>query len=566
MIAKMLERIQNLRVFLGRQVIQLYFIAFCVGVLWFTIESSFVFILQGFFFSLGIMPLEKTMLPVWYPQSLILGVFILFGFGLIRSLLNAAREFSFQMTKYSFIRYQRTLIFRYSINHAHEVEMSTLVTIFNERMNQAGVVLNQVSVLINSGIAFILFFVFGMYLAPTELLIGLGFLLVLMMPFGYFNRLSLSYGKSILTSWDEIFSSFVIGLKNHFLLKVYNLVDLESERAGKMLTQIEQVYRKHLFFSALRYAYPQFAGIVTICLMTFVGLQFLHTPGVKLLALFYIFVRLAQSASELHTSWGEVQFNKAGFYELFHWFIKATAHEQQSKQKIYPDKLGVIGEKEIVIDIQNIDFSYTEDKKIFHKFSLQLKPSVLTLIKGQSGSGKSTLVSLILGLIHPTNGRILINGLPLQSVRESYLPLVGYVAAEPFLIPDTIRRNLLYGHPNPNSVSDDEIWEALKIAQIDQRVSLLSKTLDEKLNEFAQLSTGEKQRLSIARALLRKPKLLILDEATANLDIETELKFVDVLEVLKTNLTVIVISHKDQFEMICDQIVQLDELNTNQKS
>jgi ABC-type multidrug transport system fused ATPase/permease subunit len=162
----------------------------------------------------------------------------------------------------------------------------------------------------------------------------------------------------------------------------------------------------------------------------------------------------------------------------------------------------------------------------------------------------------MLGLKTPITGTITVNDENIILLKDRLTPRIGYVGPEPYLIPASVKENLLYG--NQNLVSDLEIWNALELAHISKDVRNLEGGLNEVLNEYTQLSTGQKQRLSIARALLRNPEILILDEATANLDKETESEIIKSFNGIMKNKFTIIISHKDSFEDIATQKIYMD--------
>jgi ABC-type multidrug transport system fused ATPase/permease subunit len=160
------------------------------------------------------------------------------------------------------------------------------------------------------------------------------------------------------------------------------------------------------------------------------------------------------------------------------------------------------------------------------------------------------------GLLKPTAGQILINGKPVEEIRSSLAETIAYVGPEPYLLPGTVRENLLY--PKTKAVIDDQIlWQALRDSHIDHVIEGFPKGLDHLLFEDTQLSTGQKQRLALARALIRQPGLLILDEATANIDVETEGKIIQTLIKKKASMLITVVSHRSTFDAIADQVMSL---------
>jgi ABC-type bacteriocin/lantibiotic exporter with double-glycine peptidase domain len=166
------------------------------------------------------------------------------------------------------------------------------------------------------------------------------------------------------------------------------------------------------------------------------------------------------------------------------------------------------------------------------------------------------LLSLLLGVLEPSRGRVTINGNDASEFFEKFDVPMGYVGAEPFLLEGSLRENLLYG--SSEEVEDKALWEALEKAELAATVRELPGQLEYALTENSEgLSTGQKQRLSLARALVQKPLLLFLDEASANLDVDTESAIADSIRFLKGECTVLVISHRHGMLQHADTLIEL---------
>lgn len=209
------------------------------------------------------------------------------------------------------------------------------------------------------------------------------------------------------------------------------------------------------------------------------------------------------------------------------------------------------------VRFQNVSFRYPgKESDALTRVSLFIPACGMTAIVGPSGAGKSTLVDLLMGLNRPQGGEIAVDGVPLAS--GLLLPMrraVSYVPQEPFLFHGTIRDNLLLMEP---AADEGMLWEALEAASAAELVRLLPDGLDARIGDRGvRLSGGEKQRLVLARALLRNPAVLILDEATSALDTMTETKVQETLERLKEKMAVVVISHRLSTIRNADQVVVL---------
>ncbi len=180
-------------------------------------------------------------------------------------------------------------------------------------------------------------------------------------------------------------------------------------------------------------------------------------------------------------------------------------------------------------------------------------------IVGATGSGKSTFVDLLLGFLQPTEGAIRIDGEPLLPHLASWRAQIGFVPQDIFLVDDTLAANITFGEVS-DTISQEQLAEAITLAQLDDVVAELPEGVDTMLGERGvRLSGGQRQRVGLARALYRRPRVLILDEATSALDNETERRISDALRTLHGRLTMIVIAHRLSTVRSCDRILYLDD-------
>jgi ATP-binding cassette, subfamily B, bacterial len=217
------------------------------------------------------------------------------------------------------------------------------------------------------------------------------------------------------------------------------------------------------------------------------------------------------------------------------------------------EPIGVQGDVRFV----DVSFSYEDSVSVLHHISLHARPGETIALVGHTGAGKSTLVHLLTRFYEHDTGEILIDGRPIREMPKSALRgAIGMVTQESFLFNGSVRDNLRLG--NPDAV-DAELWSALDAANAREFVERLSEGLDTVVGERGiKLSVGEKQRISIARALLKDPPILILDEATASVDTQTERLIQGALERLMSGRTSFVIAHRLSTVRHADQILVLD--------
>ncbi|MEO5913562.1 MAG: ABC transporter ATP-binding protein [Luteolibacter sp.] len=205
---------------------------------------------------------------------------------------------------------------------------------------------------------------------------------------------------------------------------------------------------------------------------------------------------------------------------------------------------------------ENVTFAYSEDSPTIRGLALEALPGETIALVGATGAGKSTVLNLLTRFYDPTGGRILIDGVPLDTISKEWLrDQLGYVTQESFLFNTTLRENLQLAKQD---ATDDEIWAALDAANASGFVRASPDGLDTIAGERgSRFSGGEKQRLSIARALLKNPPLLLLDEATSALDNHTERLVQQALENLRSDRTCFVIAHRLSTVQKADRICVL---------
>ncbi|KKW24563.1 MAG: Multidrug ABC transporter protein [Candidatus Kaiserbacteria bacterium GW2011_GWA2_52_12] len=210
------------------------------------------------------------------------------------------------------------------------------------------------------------------------------------------------------------------------------------------------------------------------------------------------------------------------------------------------------------LSFDHVLFSYEGGREILRGISFSIPKGNMVGIVGPSGAGKTTSVDLMLRLLEPTQGAITLDGVDCREIRlPEWRKKVAYVSQDFFLLQDTIRNNIRF---YDESITDDAVWEAAKNAKIDDFIKQSPEGLDTMVGERGiLLSAGERQRITIARALARRPEILILDEATSALDNESEAHIKRVIEELKGRLTIIAIAHRLSTIMDSDQLIVLSE-------
>lgn len=210
------------------------------------------------------------------------------------------------------------------------------------------------------------------------------------------------------------------------------------------------------------------------------------------------------------------------------------------------------------LEVSDICWKYdNQSPYVLSNASMEVKLGQAVALVGSSGAGKTTLADIILGLLRPQNGYVRMDGIDVQLMPEEWASIIGYVPQVVFLLDDSIRNNIAFGIEEME-VDDKKIWEALERAQLKEFVESLPDKLDTIVGERGvRFSGGQRQRIAIARALYSEPEILILDEATAALDKETEAAVMESIEALHGKVTLIIVAHRMTTIRKCDAIYEV---------
>lgn len=210
------------------------------------------------------------------------------------------------------------------------------------------------------------------------------------------------------------------------------------------------------------------------------------------------------------------------------------------------------------IEFQDVSFSYEENKEVLHHISFEAKPGSVTALVGSSGSGKTTIAGLVATFLNAESGKVTIDSVDISTVNlGSYRKHLAVVLQDDFLFEGTIKENILYPRPD---ATKEELQQAMKAAYVNEFTDKFEDGLETIIGERGvKLSGGQRQRISIARAILANPKIIILDEATSNLDTESESYIQKSLNELMKNRTTFVIAHRLSTIRKADQILVIED-------
>lgn len=210
------------------------------------------------------------------------------------------------------------------------------------------------------------------------------------------------------------------------------------------------------------------------------------------------------------------------------------------------------------IRVQDVWFAYENKAPVLRGVTLEVRKGETIAIVGPSGSGKTTMIDLLMGFIRPTQGDVLVDGVPLHQLNvNDWHRQCGYVPQEVSLFNETIRRNLLWGKP---TATVEEVETAVRLSHADEFIQRLPQGYETVVgSRGVLLSGGQRQRLALARALIRKPELLILDEATSSLDTESEFMIQKTLETLARSMSIVIVAHRLATIQRADRIYVMEQ-------
>jgi ABC-type multidrug transport system fused ATPase/permease subunit len=271
------------------------------------------------------------------------------------------------------------------------------------------------------------------------------------------------------------------------------------------------------------------------------------TPGDVVMFVAYL-DRLYSPIDELCSLWVNTQQHIASISRAFRLLENKSGEKIGEPLQIHQGK----------VEFNEVTFGYVEDHQVLKSLSMVFEPGTITAIVGGSGTGKTTAVDLLLKLYEPQQGAILIDGQNLGKVGASSLRShIGMVAADGAIFRGTLAYNLCYKKPDAH---EDEVMKVVEQAGLKNLLARLPKGLQTMIGQNGMgLSLGERQRVQIARVLLSRPKILVLDEATANLDYNTEAEVRHAIQQLRKECTIIIIAHRYSMVKDADQVYVLGE-------
>ena len=351
--------------------------------------------------------------------------------------------------------------------------------------------------------------------------------------------------------WEEVSSRIQDGLTG---IKTVKLSGAEDRETSGLQNVADKAYQDYIQRTRLSNKYvfweTMLSHLSTALVLGYGGYLTLEnrlTPGDVVMFVAYL-DRLYGPIDTLASLWVELQQNVASIARAFR-LLDNGAEEKRGSGL-------VIGEGRV--EFRDVRFSYTPDREILRGVSFTLGPGQATALVGPSGAGKTTTIDLLLKLYEPSGGQILIDGQQLNALdAASVRSQIGVVSTDGAIFRGTLLDNIRYKRP---SATDAEVLDAAIAAGLHSTLHRLPQGLHTQVGESGLgLSVGERQRIQIARVLVAKPRILVLDEATANLDYSTEAEVRRSIEAARASTTIVIIAHRYSMVRDADQVIVLAE-------
>ncbi|MGN0992397.1 MAG: ABC transporter ATP-binding protein, partial [Bacilli bacterium] len=383
--------------------------------------------------------------------------------------------------------------------------------------------------------ALIMMFVTDFTMAITAILsslIGFAFMMVILKRSQkYFNEQQKQLGN-LNGHIEEIYGG-------HNIVKVYNAMDEATDEFDKINERLYQSNRKSQFLSGLMPPFMSFIGNFGYVAVCVVGALLVMNDKITfgVIVAFMIYIRLfTNPLTQIAQGMTSLQSTGAASERVFNFLNEEEMDQEKNKKVLKRDE--VKGN----IEFKNIEFGYNKDKTIIKKFSAKAKAGEKIAIVGPTGAGKTTIVNLLMKFYEINKGDIIIDGVSIHDLtRENVHDLFTMVLQDTWVFNGTILENIKYNNDN---ISDEDVKRVCKIVGLDHYIKSLPQGYNTILNEVESLSSGQKQLLTIARAMLDDKPFLILDEATSSVDTRTEELVQDAMDKLTENKTSFIIAHR----------------------
>ena len=346
------------------------------------------------------------------------------------------------------------------------------------------------------------------------------------------------------------------------VITAFNAEETKGKEFGRANTNLKKTMYKAQFFGGIMQPMMSFISYFAYAAVCLVG-GLLMAKGNQItfgvITAFLVYVNLFQSPlSQMSQAMNTLQMAGASAGRVFE-FLEEDELIAEDNVTNHIDVNKIQGK----VDFVNVNFGYTDDKIIISNFSASIKPGMKVAIVGPTGAGKTTIVNLLMRFYETNNGDILIDNKSIKDMyRSDIRNIFGMVLQDTWIFDGTLKENIVFSTPN---VSDDRLEEIIDESNLRHYVNALPNGINTKINDDSSLSSGQKQLITIARAMCENAPLLILDEATSNVDTRTEILIQNAMDKLTKGRTSFVIAHRLSTIKNADLILVMKDGNIIEK-
>ncbi len=482
-----------------------------------------------------------------------LGILYL-GLVLFRSSVLALQKYVTTKTIFSIMKQMIFSLYESFLNTSWSFfgtkEYGTLANTLVKETEKASIGFESFAQMIASSVSILFYFFLLLFLSWELSLVVLLLTIILFSPSVLLNKYVYNVRKRH-TEASNNFQGRMYDTLN--ALKLITGFSKKRDTLREVQPSVNTVAKTSVQFTMVRVLFSQLAEPVAVFLVVIsvvIGLNYLNMGIAELIAFLYSINRLSVESQSFITQRNNIFASLPSFEQ-----INALKIESENSQESLDGKSIDLFKRGIFVE--NLSFAY-DGEQVLSDINLEVPRGSMVAVVGPSGSGKSTLIDLVMGFYKSQNGKIIVDEDVLDSIKlHDWRLLTGYIPQQPFLFNASIKENLLWAKKD---ATDSEIEEACKLANADEFIVDLKKQYNTLVGERGvRLSGGQAQRICLARALIKKPQLLILDEATSALDSHSELLIQDSIEKLTGETTIICIAHRLSTIKKANRIYYLNE-------
>ena len=364
-----------------------------------------------------------------------------------------------------------------------------------------------------------------------------------------------TYSAGMLKCMQQAFG----GIKEIKIANREEYFEQDFEKQNEIYTY---VIKQNAFLSSLPKPIIEALAITGLMAMIIVKIAAGNTDSQHFIVVLGVFAvaafKLLPSVNKISSYYAAIIHNGVVIEKIRDEYKEIAANKEKMEEAKAKKENGKEISLEKEIRVEHMEFTYPNvDEPVLKDVNVSIPKNASVAFIGPSGAGKTTFVDLILGVLTPQKGVIRADDADIQTALRGWHDKIGYIPQTIYMLDDTIRNNIAFGAKE--NIDDNRIWEALKQAQLDEFVKEMEDGLDTVIGEAGvRISGGQRQRIGIARALYRRPEILVLDEATSALDNDTEAAVMEAIDSLQGKMTMLIIAHRLSTIRNCDIVYKVE--------